>query len=79
MTSTNPYEKEVINSLWLAFRIGGYSILYGLAGKKLLGVTNPSTKMDFTDGGKLMGYLTAAILTDDYAIKHGWYHDTITK
>ena len=73
------YSKEAIDSLWQAFRIGGYMILYGLGGKKLLGVTNPSTKMDFTDGGKLMAYLTAAILTDDYALSKGWYKDKISK
>ena len=72
------YEKEVIDSIWTAFRIEGYSILYGLAGKKALGITNPSTKMDFTDGKKLMAYLTAAILTDDYALRKGWYKDKIS-
>lgn len=30
-------------------------------------------KMDMEDGLKLGGYMTGAILFDDYAIKQGWY------
>ena len=77
--TTNPYEKEIIDSLWQATRIGGYTILYALAAKKGFGVSNPSTKMDVADAGKLMACVTAAIITDDYAIKQGWYKDKISK
>jgi hypothetical protein len=73
------YEKELIDSLWLAARLGVYTTLFALGGKKLLAVTAPSTKMDLSDGIKLGGYLTAAILIDDYAIKQAWYKDKMSK
>ena len=80
MTSNDfDYSKELIDSIWAAFRIGGYTILYGLAGKKILSVSNPSTKLDTVDAIKLMSYLSAAIVTDDYALKQRWYKDKISK
>ena len=79
MATKTDYEKEVIDSLWQAFRIGGYTIVYGLAGKKVLGMSPPSAKLDMNDSGKLLAYLTTAILTDDYALSKGWYKDKISK
>ena len=76
--TTNPYEKEIIDSLWQAARICGYTTLYALAAKKGFGVSNPSTKMDVADAGKLMAFVTAAIVTDNYALKKGWYKDKIS-
>ena len=79
MSKPEDYEKEIIDALWQAVRLGGYTMLYAMAGKKVLGVSSPSTKMDFSDAGKLGGYLTLAVLTDDYALKKGWYKDKISK
>ena len=61
MTYTNIYEKEIADSLWQAARLGAYTILLALGGKKVLGVTAPTAKMDFSDGAKLGGYLTAVL------------------
>ena len=71
-------EKELIDSTWQAARICGYTILYALAAKKGFGVSNPSTKMDVADAGKLMVCVTAAMVTDNYALKKGWYKDKIS-
>ena len=77
-TDYEKYEKEIVDSLWQALRLGGYIFLYAFTGKKVMGVTPPSAKMDISDAGKLGTYLTAAILTDDYALKKGWYKDKIS-
>ena len=37
--------------------------------KESYGSDTPSAKMDISDSGKLGTYLTATILTDDYALK----------
>lgn len=69
------YEKEVVDSLWQAARLSVYTILIALGGKKVLSIGAPSAKMDFEDGLKLSGYMTGAIILDNYAIKQGWYKD----
>ena len=71
-------DKEIIDSLWQALRLGGYTFLYAYGGKKIMGMTPPTAKLDLNDAGKLGAYLTAAILTDDYALKKGWYKDKIS-
>ena len=73
------FEKEIIDSLWQAGRLIGYTLAYAFAGKKVLGITRPSAKMDISDAGKLGGYVTLAVITDDYALKKGWYKDQISK
>ena len=74
----NKMDKEIIDSLWQALRLGGYTFLYAYGGKKIMGMTPPSAKLDFNDAGKLGAYLTVSILTDDYALKKGWYKDKIS-
>ena len=73
------YEKEIIDSLWQTLRLGAYTLLYAFSGKKILGIAAPCVKMDLSDAGKLMGYLTLANITDDYALKKGWYKDKISQ
>lgn len=71
--SSKEYQKEVVDSLWESVRLVSYTIVLALGAKKALGVSRPGAKMDMEDGLKLAGYMTGAILFDDYAIKQGWY------
>ena len=78
MTSKD-YSKELVDSLWQSARLSAYTIGFALLGKKALGIGNASTKMDMSDAGKLIGYLTAAIVLDDYMVKNRYYSDKISK
>ena len=80
MTSKDvDYSKELIDSLWESARLSAYAIGFALIGKKALGMSGASTKMDASDASKLVGYLTAAIVLDDYMIKNKYYSDKISK
>ena len=76
--STLPiHEKEVIDSLYQSVRLCIYFFGFAIVGNKVLSLSKPCTKLDFTDGAKFAGYLTAAILLDDYAIKQAFYKPKI--
>ena len=80
MTSKDiDYSKELVDSLWQSARLSVYTIGFALIGKKALGIGGASTKMDAADAGKLVGYLTAAIVLDDYMVKNKYYSDKISK
>lgn len=76
-SNISPKETMVIDSLWESVRLVSYTILIDMGAKKALGVSRPGAKMDLEDGLKLAGYMTAAILFDEYAIKQGWYKKSL--
>ena len=71
------YEKKIIDSLYDAGIVVGFTIGYAMAGKKIFGLTKPGAKMDVDDGLKMTGYVAAAMITKDYAVKQGWIPDSI--
>lgn len=72
-SNITPHETQVSDSLWESVRQVSYTILIALGPKNALGIYRPGAKMDLEDGLKLAGYMTGAILFDEYAIKQGWY------
>ena len=80
MTSKDfDYSKELIDSLWQSARLSAYTIGFALLGKKALGMGGASTKMDASDASKLVEYLTASIVLDDWMVKNKYYSDKILK
>ena len=71
-------EKELIDSIWQAARIWGYTILIAQVAKKGFGVRNPSTKMDVADAGLLTGCIIAAEVVDNFLLEKGVYKDKIS-
>ena len=66
------YKKEIADSIYDAFVVVGFTIGYAMIGKKVFGMSKPNAKMDFEDVAKLTGYVSAAMMSKDYAVKQGW-------
>lgn len=61
MTTSNvtPKEKEILDMLYETVVDLSLTFAYAMAGKKFLGITRPSTKMDTNDVLKMVAYFSA--------------------
>lgn len=71
-SNIKPYEKEIIDMLYETLVDLGFTFGYALAGKKFLGITRPSAKMDMDDVLKMTGYFAAGRASREMAVKKGW-------
>ena len=70
-------KKEVIDSLYDGFMITLGTLTIGFAGKKIFGIAKPCSKLDFEDVAKLTGYITASVISIDYAKYREWIPPSI--
>ena len=62
--------KEVTNVIYYAFVVSGLSIGYSMVLKTLLKVSPPNMgKLDISDDLKLVGIVSASIVTRDWLVK----------
>lgn len=65
-------EKTIVNLVYHAAVIGGLSVGFTMLGKSLLRMKPADLgKLDFEDGAKLVGVVTASIATKDFLVKQG--------
>lgn len=76
-SNVTPQQKEIINMLYETVVNLGFTFVYAMAGKKFLGITSPSTKMDSSDALKMVAYFTAGRGSREMAVSKGWIPSSI--
>lgn len=71
-SNITPQEKEIIDMLCETVVDLGFTFGYALAGKKFLGITRPSAKMDTNDVMKMTAFFAAGRASREMAVKKGW-------
>lgn len=71
-SNITPQEKEIIDMLYETVVDIGFTLAYAMAGKKFLGIGQPSAKMDTNDVLKITGYFAAGRTSREMALKKGW-------
>jgi len=73
-------EKSLVNTVYHAVIISGFSIGYAMLSKKAFGMKPIDVgKTDMNDIGKLTFIISASIFTRDYLVKEGIIPDNIMK
>ena len=73
-------KKDFSDNIWTVCRVGGYTLILAIGAKKVVGMPYPMVgKLTVSDLGKFFGYLSLAVLFDDYALDKKWYSEKISK